>query len=100
MTVVAFSTNLPANPDVKGVRYVKNHHYVEVELDDGTKHRCMAKARMRCRCPACEAVFEVESNLGIMCCPHCGAHPVEEQWGESQLCFLPDGETCVFRGDS
>jgi hypothetical protein len=80
--------------DVRGVRYVANHHYVELEDKQGRKSKMPATAVLKCVCIGehCGAVFFVSSNMGSLNCPHCGG-PTTKIWGKMQIGFIPEDES-------
>jgi len=85
-----FSYALPHN--VKGVRYVTNHHFVELEDHKSRKLHLSASGLMRHSCQACHHHWWTESNMCSFC-PSCGSRDVEKTWGRIQLAFVPEQET-------
>jgi hypothetical protein len=91
MKVSAF---LPSQ--IRGFRYVTNHHYVELEDKEGNVVKLPAKTLLKVACDRspCGFSFFVESettfNLPVQC--HCGGKLVHA-WGSGQLAFVPEGES-------
>jgi hypothetical protein len=69
--------------------YVKNHHYIELEDDEGNTYRVMATDLIRGVCIGCKMSFYVEARYGEMCCPHCRGG-VNWVWGDAKLAFVPE----------
>ena len=72
--------------------YGPNHHYVDLEDEDGNKSHLPAQDLMRCECTSCTMVFWVHSNLGEMSCPHCQG-TAKKTWGKLQVAFVPEDES-------
>lgn len=86
----------------RSFKYVKNHHYIELEDADGHRIRLVARTLMKVECvnPECTSTLLIdwkpgaqESTLGVPAmCLHCGSS-MEYSWGRGQLTFVPEGES-------
>ena len=87
--IVEFRCGLP--PSVKGIQYMKNHHWVEVTTKDGKKHFLPASMVVLYECCRCSSKLLMFSNVGEICCPNtlCGGF-CSATWGEPMLSFLPE----------
>jgi hypothetical protein len=72
------------------VNYVTNHHYIELEDDQGNVHRLLATALIRGVCASCGLSVYVETRMGAMACPHCVTGTVTWLWGDAKLAFTPE----------
>jgi len=97
MTAVALHTHVP--DWVKGFRYVKNHHFIELEDKHGNVHRLAALSLIKGVCTACGGEVFVRSRLGAMVCPHCACGEMNWVWGTAQLSFVPELESNFKTGD-
>ena len=80
-------------PDgIKGFRYVKNHHYVELEDDHGQSVHLPAEGIMRHACLKCQFSWWTVTNQ-CQFCPTCGHTEVVRKWGKLQIAFVPDKES-------
>ncbi len=84
------SINLP--DEVKGVTYVKNHHWVELEDIHGNKTKLTASALLMGHCKACKEVNIALAKMGNMQCTYCGSG-VDWLWTRPQLAFIPQKES-------
>lgn len=81
------TTALPE--EVHGFRYVKNHHYIELEDKAGNRVRLNASAILIGVCDACKEKCVALTNMGDMRCTHCGGE-VKWAWHRPQLAFIPE----------
>jgi len=72
------------------MKYVKNHHYIELEDKEGNKHKVNATGLLKGECQACHYVFYSDTNRGDIVCPACQSPGVVWHWGRLQLCFIPE----------
>lgn len=94
---ITFRAALP--PGIKGVRYVKNHHFIELEDDKGNKTKLNASALLVGSCTDCKETCFAATNSGNMTCTHCGG-PVKWAWSRPQLSFIPEHESQFMGIDS
>jgi hypothetical protein len=87
---IMFTAALP--PGIKAVRYVKNHHFIELEDDKGNKTKLNASALLVGSCTSCKETCFAASNQGSMTCTHCGG-AVKWAWSRPQLSFIPEHES-------
>lgn len=80
--------NLP--PGWRVVNYVANHHYIELEDDQGNTYKVMATDLIKGTCTSCKNSIYVESRIGAMACPHCQSGTVNWVWGEAKISFVPE----------
>lgn len=95
--IAALTAKLPAN--VRRFTWVRNHHYVEVEDEQGNKAKLHAGGLVRGECTKCKAVVFATRNEGAMVCPHC-LSPVMWAWSKPQLAFLPEHEAQLMGFDA
>lgn len=84
---------------VRGFRYVRNHHFIELEDKHGNKVKLHALSLIRGVCLSCGGEVFVKARLGAMTCPHCVIGAVEWVWGEAQLSFVPEAEASFITED-
>ncbi|APU88878.1 hypothetical protein Rctr197k_054 [Virus Rctr197k] len=70
--------------------YVKNHHYIELEDDQGKTYRVLAVDLIKGVCQSCSQEVYVSTRMGDMTCPHCTTGTVVWVWGEAKLSFVPE----------
>jgi hypothetical protein len=87
---VVFKYKLPRG--LRGFRYVKNHHYLELEDEKGNELHLPAHGVMRHYCSGCKNRWWTESNVCNFC-PSCGGTDVEKSWGRLQVAFVPERES-------
>ena len=78
---------------VHTMKYVKNHHYIELEDKAGNKHKVLATGLLKGECQACHYVFYSDTNRGDIRCPACYVTKVVWTLGKLQLCFIPEIES-------
>lgn len=84
-------------PDtVRSSKWVRNHHYVELEDERGATIKLHAGGVLRGVCVDCKEVAFVMTEQGAMVCPHCTGK-MKWAWNKLQLAFLPEEES-RFRG--
>lgn len=88
---VRFTYVLPKQK-VKGVRYVTNHHYVELEDHKQNKAHLPATGVMRHECGGCGFTWWSSSNRCSFC-PSCASTEIQKAWGDMQLAFVPEKES-------
>lgn len=77
---------------VKEFTWRRNHHWIELEDEDGNRVRLEAISLIKGQCTACKLTVYAMSRYGRMVCPHCASR-VAWVWGRGQLAFVPEGET-------
>jgi hypothetical protein len=80
--------NLPVGWKV--LNYKPNHHYIELEDDEGNTHRLLATDLIKGICSTCKQAIYVETRIGAMACPHCITGVVTWVWGNVKLSFVPE----------
>lgn len=89
------ATHLPEG--VHGVKYVKNHHYIELIDSEGRVIKINATGIILYLCIECDEHFFMLSNKANGC-PVCGEHgQVKNVWLKPQLAFIPE-QPSDFRG--
>lgn len=73
-------------------RYVKNHHWIEIEDKDGNKTKLNATGILVGACADCKERCVALTNQGNMTCTHCGGS-VAWAWSRPQLAFVPEKES-------
>jgi hypothetical protein len=86
--LMTIRANLPAGWTF--LNYKPNHHYIELEDDQGNVHRLLATDLIRGVCAECGLSVYVETRLGAMACPHCVTGTVTWLWGDAKLSFTPE----------
>lgn len=84
------SANLPNS--VHGMRFVKNHHFVELQDVDGNKIVLDATTILLGDCTACAQRVAAFTNMGAMACTHCG-EAVKWRYVKPQLAFVAENES-------
>jgi hypothetical protein len=84
-------TSLPSS--IRSFKYVKNHHYIELEDEHGNKIRLIAMSLLKGTCTHCNNDVYVKTRIGAMTCPHCLVASVNWVWGDAQLSFVPEKES-------
>lgn len=79
-------------PSVKGVTYVKNHHYIELEDTAGNKIKLNASGILVGKCDECKTTVFALHNSGLMACTHCSG-AVKWAWAKPQLAFVAEHES-------
>jgi hypothetical protein len=87
--ITLVTTKLPAN--VRSFMWVRNHHYVQLEDEEGNTVKLHAGGLLRGVCTQCNEVNFASSNQGAMVCTHC-LSPVQWQWTKPQIAFVPEHE--------
>lgn len=77
---------------VKGFRFLKNHHFVELQDADGNKIVLDADTILLGDCTACQAKVAAFTNAGTMTCTHCGG-AVKWRYVRPQLAFIAEHES-------
>jgi len=90
------TTNFPEQ--VRAVTYVKNHHYLELEDNDGNRVKLDASGVVKYECKKCGFIFLAFENHGDLACPDCGEIGMAKPtWLVPQLSFVPE-RPCKFVG--
>lgn len=79
-------------PNVKGLRYVKNHHFIELEDSKGNKIKLNASGILVGLCADCNTTVFALHNAGLMACTHCSGR-VKWAWSKPQLSFIAEHES-------
>ncbi len=95
--IAAVTAKVPTS--VRSFKWVRNHHYVEVEDEDGNKTKLHAGGMLRGVCTKCAEINYAATNQGAMVCTHCLA-PVKWQWTKPQIAFIPEHEAQFFGFDT
>lgn len=95
--ITLVTAKLPAS--VRSFKWVRNHHYVQLEDEQDNKVKLHAGGILRGTCTACNQVNYAASHQGAMVCTHClGA--VKWQWTKPQIAFVPESESQFFGFDT
>ena len=84
-------TKLPDG--VQSIKYVKNHHWIELEDCEGNKTKLNDNGMIRYECPGCQFYCYTDCNRGILLCPVCRTVNLTKQWQLLQVCFVPEKES-------
>lgn len=94
--IASVKTFMP--PSVRAVKWVRNHHFIELEDEHGNATKLLAGGVLLGECAACQAACIALQNNGKMRCTHCGG-AVKWQWAKPQLAFIPEHESQFFGWD-
>ncbi len=94
--IASVTANIPTS--VRRFSWVRNHHYVELEDEQGNKAKLHAGGMLRGVCTKCNELNYAASNQGAMICTHC-LGPVKWQWTKPQIAFMPEHEATFFGFD-
>ncbi len=77
---------------VRSFAWIRNHHYVVLEDQEGNTTKLDATALLLGTCVECEEKVVALTNSGAMMCTHCGGC-VKWAWSKPQLAFIPEHES-------
>ena len=92
-----FTIKADLPPEVHGVCYTKNHHFLELTDALGRKIKLNATGLVQYICRSCQFMCLTPSNNGELFCPGCKQSLMDPQWTRVQLSFVPE-DPSDFRG--
>lgn len=96
--IAGVSANLP--PNIRAFTWVRNHHYVKLEDEQGNEVKLHAGGLLRGVCvSASQHVVFAATHEGAMICPHC-LSAVKWQWTKPQIAFVPEHEATFMGFDA